>query len=124
MRARAGVAAGLITSVSASRTATDSAAPASASTRTPPANTHATSAAEPLPMPPREPRSMPPTRSEPAERTAAPLPQVEVHIGSVQLTVRAAAPAAPSPPQPRQALAPRADAKPAFSAHRHYLRAG
>jgi hypothetical protein len=65
---------------------------------------------------------MPPTRSEPAERTAAPMPQVEVHIGSVQLTVRAAAP--PSPPPARQAPAPRADAKPAFSAHRHYLRAG
>lgn len=110
--------------IPARNAAADGAVPAGARTRTPPADAQAASVAAPTPASASELRRPPPSHNGPAERTAAPLPQVEVHIGNVQLTVRAAAPAAPSPPQLRQAPAPRADAKPAFSAHRHYLRAG
>lgn len=52
-------------------------------------------------------------------------PQLDVHIGTVQLSVRTPAPPPPpAPPAPRPAHTPRAAAKPAFSAHRHYLREG
>lgn len=62
-----------------------------------------------------------PPRAPTPEKHAAAVPHLDVHIGSVQLTVHTPAP----PPAPRApAPAPRADAKPAFSAHRHYLRAG
>jgi hypothetical protein len=63
-------------------------------------------------------------RAEPRSRRKPATPRIDVHIGTVTLTVRA--PSAPPPPPPSPApappVAPRAEPGPAFSASRHYLR--
>lgn len=67
------------------------------------------------PMPAEQPHT--PQRAD----APAPAPRIDVHIGTVTLSVRGAAPvAAPALAAARREPAPRE--APAFSAHRHYLR--
>ena len=59
-------------------------------------------------------------RAEPRSRRQPATPRIDVHIGTVTLTVRAPSP--PPPPAAAPPVAPRAESRPAFSASRHYLR--
>ena len=65
--------------------------------------------------PATEPRSQ---RAEPRHHREPTAPRIDVHIGTITLTVRAPAPTATPAPQ----AAPRPEPRPAFSASRHYLR--
>jgi len=62
-----------------------------------------------------------PTTQRAAERRPEAQQRIDVHIGTVTLAVRAPA---PPPAAPAPVAAPRNEPLPAFSAHRHYLRAG
>jgi hypothetical protein len=59
-----------------------------------------------------------PQRTEPRRQREPTTPRIDVHIGTITLSVRAPAPAPAPAPQP----APRPEPRPAFSASRHYLR--